>query len=90
MADLLRVYAAAQPDTPALIEGERVVSWAERDERARLAANAIQAVGVGPGGRVALMAYNWGPGNVDIWLKSGSNPDRVPAETQNYVKRILG
>jgi fatty-acyl-CoA synthase/long-chain acyl-CoA synthetase len=58
MADLLRVYAAAQPDTPALIEGERVVSWAERDERARRAANALQALGVGPGGRVALLAYN--------------------------------
>src|SRR5207302_8340112 len=37
---------------------ERVVSWAERDERARRAANALQALGVGPGGRVALMAHN--------------------------------
>src|ERR1700694_5873499 len=58
MADLLRMYAAAQPDTPALIEGERVVSWAERDERARRAANALQTLGVGQGGRVALMAYH--------------------------------
>lgn len=40
--------------------------------------------------RLALMAYNWGPGNVDKWLKSGSNPDKIPTETQNYVRRILG
>lgn len=38
---------------------------------------------------LALMAYNWGPGNVDLWLKSGANVDRVPKETKNYVKNIL-
>jgi len=39
---------------------------------------------------LALMAYNWGPGNVDSWMKRGAKPDQIPAETKNYVRRILG
>jgi hypothetical protein len=38
----------------------------------------------------ALMAYNWGPGNVDKWLKSGADPKKVPAETRKYVSNVLG
>lgn len=37
----------------------------------------------------ALMAYNWGPGNVDKWLKSGKTIT-VPKETRDYVKKIIG
>lgn len=42
--------------------------------------------------RLALMAYNWGPGSVDNYLakqRKGKNPS-MPAETQKYVNRILG
>lgn len=35
----------------------------------------------------ALVAYNWGVGNADKW--SGDLND-LPAETRNYVKKILG
>lgn len=35
----------------------------------------------------ALMAYNWGPGNVQKWLKNGG---AVPQETREYVAKILG
>lgn len=35
--------------------------------------------------RLAAMAYNWGPGNVDKWLKSGADMSKVPAETRKYV-----
>lgn len=38
----------------------------------------------------ALMAYNWGPGNVDKWVKAGKPADAVPAETRKYVASILG
>ena len=45
------------------------------------------------GGNVehALMAYNWGPGNVDAWLKTGRgvNGQEVPRETRNYVPSVL-
>ncbi len=42
--------------------------------------------------QLALMAYNWGPGNVDAFIKTGKGAkgQAVPAETQNYVKSILG
>lgn len=39
--------------------------------------------------KLALMAYNWGPGNVDNWLQSGADPNAVPAETVNYVQKVL-
>src|SRR5438094_348666 len=58
MADLLKVHAALQPDKPALIEGDRVVTWGTRNERANRAANALRSLGVGPGDRVAVMAFN--------------------------------
>lgn len=36
----------------------------------------------------ALMAYNWGPGNVDKWRKSGSLRP-VPEETSDYVIKVM-
>lgn len=45
------------------------------------------------GGNVehALMAYNWGPGNVDAWLQTGKgkNGKGVPAETMDYVSGVV-
>jgi soluble lytic murein transglycosylase-like protein len=40
--------------------------------------------------KLALMAYNWGPGSVDKWIKNGSDWNRVPTETKNYVQKIMG
>jgi hypothetical protein len=37
--------------------------------------------------RKALMAYNWGPGNVQGW---NGQPSGMPAETQHYLDAILG
>lgn len=36
-----------------------------------------------------LAAYNWGPGNVDKWLKSGADPTALPTETKTYIKNIM-
>ena len=38
----------------------------------------------------ALMAYNWGPGNVDAWLKTGRGLEGrpVPEETLAYVPAV--
>ena len=36
----------------------------------------------------ALMAYNWGPKNVDNWLAGSKRP--IPRETRDYVSAILG
>lgn len=35
----------------------------------------------------ALMAYNWGLGNVDNWIKNGQKNDSMPQETKAYVAK---
>jgi hypothetical protein len=37
----------------------------------------------------ALAAYNWGPGNVDKWLKSGADPKKLPSETKSYISNVM-
>lgn len=46
------------PDRPALIDGERILTYAELNERASAFANALLARGLEPGGRVAIIQHN--------------------------------
>lgn len=39
--------------------------------------------------RLALAAYNWGPGNVDRWVARGANEAELPAETRGYIQKIM-
>lgn len=41
--------------------------------------------------RNALMAYNWGEGNMDAWLKTGRGVkgQAMPTETQQYADKVL-
>lgn len=36
----------------------------------------------------ALVAYNWGPGSADAWIKSGADPAKLPKETRDYLTQI--
>lgn len=38
--------------------------------------------------KLAAMAYNWGPGNVDKWLMAGADMSKLPKETRNYVQGL--
>jgi hypothetical protein len=38
----------------------------------------------------AVAAYNWGPENVQRWVRAGADPQRLPAETRGYLQRIFG
>ena len=40
--------------------------------------------------RDALIAYNWGLGNTEKWLKSGGDVTKLPKETRKYYSSILG
>lgn len=35
--------------------------------------------------QLAMIAYNWGPGNTDKWLKSGADFSKLPKETRKYI-----
>ena len=36
----------------------------------------------------ALAAYNYGPGNVDKWIKEGADINKLPAETRDYIAKL--
>lgn len=40
--------------------------------------------------RAGLMAYNWGPGNYESWVKAGADPEKVPFETRDFVRKVQG
>src|ERR1700755_2852907 len=37
----------------------------------------------------AVAAYNWGPGNLDIWIGGGRAANRLPLEVERYRSRVL-
>ena len=37
----------------------------------------------------ALAAYNWGPGNLDLWIAGGRDGDHLPPGVSYYVARVL-
>jgi acyl-CoA synthetase (AMP-forming)/AMP-acid ligase II len=50
--------ARAEPDAPAFVSLRRTISFAELDERCRRVAGLLQAEGLEPGGRIAILAGN--------------------------------
>jgi hypothetical protein len=38
--------------------------------------------------KLAMIAYNMGPGATDRWLASGADPRRLPKETQGYIRGV--
>ncbi len=57
-ADIWDVIAAAQPDAPAVIQGQRVISWRDFSAQADALAAAMIAAGVSPQAKVATYLYN--------------------------------
>jgi fatty-acyl-CoA synthase/long-chain acyl-CoA synthetase len=56
--DILAAHAARHPDKPALIEGDRVWSWAELVERRNRLGHALLGLGIEPGATVIVYAAN--------------------------------
>lgn len=62
------------------------------EEKARVGRDYLRALYNRYGGdeQLTLMAYNWGPGNVDKYLKSGRDIAMVPQETRKYASLAKG
>ena len=58
IGDIVRVHGVERADRPALVLGERSMSWGELYERSRRVAGALQAAGVGSQDRVAFLDKN--------------------------------
>jgi long-chain acyl-CoA synthetase len=58
LADIARVHRELRPDAPALIAGDRTVTYAEFDARTSQVAQAMRAAGVRRGDRVAFLDRN--------------------------------
>jgi long-chain acyl-CoA synthetase len=58
LATLLATVAARSPDKPALVCGEKVLTYSELDERSRHVAGGLSARGIVPGDRVSIYAQN--------------------------------
>jgi soluble lytic murein transglycosylase-like protein len=71
-----------EPISPAdVMDPAKAIPWAAQYYRRLLDA-------FGGNHQHALMAYNWGPGNVQQWIRGGSTGP-VPAETRAYVAALL-
>ncbi len=57
-AELWERIAVKFPDAPALVHGERVISWKDMDQRANGLAASLLAAGAGHQDKVALYLYN--------------------------------
>ncbi len=57
-ADIFEAVAAAVPDRPAIVCGDRTVRWRDFDRRANALAADLLAAGLGAGAKVAAYLYN--------------------------------
>jgi len=39
--------------------------------------------------QLVAIAYNWGEGNTNRWLKTGADPRMLPKETRNYLDKFM-
>lgn len=58
IVDGVRGFAAAQPDLPAVVDGDRVLAYRDLDRRSSRVANALADAGLPPGSRIAVLLGN--------------------------------
>ncbi len=56
--DLIAIHAAGRPDHRALVEGDRVLTWAEYAEQRNRLGHSLRALGVGRGERLVVWSGN--------------------------------
>jgi non-ribosomal peptide synthetase-like protein len=89
LADLLEASARRTPDKPALIFGERVLSYGELDRLASLACARLLAAGVKPGQILGL----WLPRGIDLLIMQAAIAKAgaawLPVDEDTPVERLL-
>jgi non-ribosomal peptide synthetase-like protein len=89
LADLLEASAARAPDQPALIAGDRRLTYRELDALASLAASRLIDAGVGPGHIVGL----WMPRGIDLLVMQAAIAKAgaawLPVDEDTPVERLL-
>lgn len=68
--DILRRHRRLRPNEPAVLFEETQLTWAQLDERVNRAANALLALGVKKGDRVAVLSFNCNQ-FVELYFASG-------------------
>ncbi|WP_321326241.1 acyl-CoA synthetase [uncultured Parasphingorhabdus sp.] len=58
MADIWENIAAAIPDKPAIVDGDKRYSWSEYEERAARVAQILTDHGLRPGAKLSIYSYN--------------------------------
>lgn len=70
---------------PAKLTGDKVKDEAER---VRVGSDYFEALKNHFGNEsLAAAAYNWGPSNVEKWVKEGADPEKMPASVRDYVAK---
>lgn len=61
------------------------------DEIARVGRDILRAFDAKYGGNRMYIAaaYNWGPGNADKWIAAGADFNKLPEETQKYLRKVV-
>ncbi|GAB3392553.1 class I adenylate-forming enzyme family protein [Amycolatopsis echigonensis] len=88
IGDLIRRAGRQYGDAPALIDGERVVSFAEFDELTDRLGNALLARGLEPGDRVAVLLPNGIDGVVAYYALAKSGLVRVPLNARETAREL--
>ena len=88
IGDLIRRAGRQYGDAPALIDGERVVSFAEFDELTDRLGNALLARGLAPGDRVAVLLPNGIDGVVAYYALAKSGLVRVPLNARETAREL--
>ena len=67
LPDMARVWSGKTPDKTALIDADRVVTYAQLDDRANRIANTLVATGIRPGSHVGYLGKN-SAAFFEIWI----------------------
>lgn len=79
LPELLEDMADLQPNSPALVSGEKYLTYKELSDKAKVFAAGLQEIGVRPGARIAILAPN-----IEEWVVSAFGSLRFGTEVELF------